>query len=1092
MLKKSLTFLLVLICLGLRADYLDDGFAAPPNQAKPQTWWHWMNCNITKEGIKADIDAMHKAGVGGFTILDIAEGIPEGDVKTASPEWFDMVQYAIECAASHGMEVCVHNCPGWSSSGGPWIQKEDAMKKLTYSETAVEGGRQVAVALPRPPVVMDFYRDIAVIAFPTPADGTRIPNIAGKAYFDLSTNHAYGKEPPAAAIIKRENIINVTDRMDKDGNLKWQCPAGNWTIVRFGFTLTGRYNHPTTRYGRGLECDKLSKKGVKAAWDGMMGIIVKNAGRLSGTALKGSLIDSYEVGAQNWTDNFPADFRRYRNYDVIPLLPILTGRYVESQEFSERFLDDFRRTISELFAECYSEYFNVLCKQANLDFFVEPYIGPFDEILQGRAADVPMGEFWGGSNGTWKAELAGNIAQVFGHKYASTETFTADPNNGRWQMQPSDRKIQGDNAYIAGVNRFIFHSYAHQPWDVTTPGMTMGQWGFHFNRHNTLWKTFPAWLAYLGRAQYMLQQGRVVSDALYIAQQSVPCTDNYNPRLPAGYHANCIDVRSFLEMVKMKKGNVALPNGLTFPLLVANNTANVSPDVLRKLLKLANEGAVILLGEPTKHAFGLTDYPSADIETQKLVRQLWGGLDGKEYTFRNIGDGRVYYGVKPEAILKDLAIAPDFQAEFLPEQVTRPVSYLHRQDDHGNDWYFISNPQQMPVEFTGVFRIDNRVPELWDAQTGKCIDAPAYECVNGSVRVPLRLAQSGSLFVVFRKPAVKKVFYFFKQRVNHIADVAWYPQKTEEDTIDLVIKKATYAANDGFASKDVTERVKSLVAKDGTLNIIASNDVLGGDPAVLHLKHLDLEYTLNGKAFKVSFPENGSVQIPAGIVGKPDYDIIGLDGAVALTAWENGVLVVTNLKGKMSFIPAIGVPKPIAIDGAWEVSFPPNLGAPAKATFPELISFPESKDNGIKFFSGTATYRKTVNLPEEYVNSPLMLDLGMLHDNARVFINGRDCGILWKAPFRVNATGIMKAGANDIRIEVTNRWVNRLIGDEELPPDVEWAGKRLKEWPKWFLEGKTSPTGRIAFTTWHHWYKGDPLKPAGLIGPVQLRIGLRK
>ncbi|MBR5840795.1 MAG: hypothetical protein IKZ84_19825, partial [Victivallales bacterium] len=258
MLKKSLTFLLILICLGLRADYLDDGFAAPPVQARPQTWWHWMNCNITKEGIKADIDAMYKAGVGGFTILDIAEGIPEGDVKTASPEWFDMVQYAIECAAAHGMEVCVHNCPGWSSSGGPWIQKEDAMKKVTYSETAVDGGKQITVVLPKPPVVMDFYNDIAVVAFPTPADGTKIPNFQGKAYYNLDTNHAYGKEPPAAAIISRNDIIDVTDRMDKDGNLKWQCPAGKWTIVRFGYTLTGRYNHPTTRYGRGLECDKLS------------------------------------------------------------------------------------------------------------------------------------------------------------------------------------------------------------------------------------------------------------------------------------------------------------------------------------------------------------------------------------------------------------------------------------------------------------------------------------------------------------------------------------------------------------------------------------------------------------------------------------------------------------------------------------------------------------------------------------------------------------------------------------------------------------------------------------------------------------------
>jgi len=939
---------------------------------------------------------------------------------------------------------------------------------------------------------MDFYNDIAVLAFPTPADGTKIPNIAGKAYFSLDTHHAAGKEPPAAAIIKRQDIIVLTSRMDKDGNLKWQAPSGKWTIVRFGFTLTGRYNHPTTRYGRGLECDKLSKKGVKAAWDGMMGVIVKNAGRLSGTALKGSLIDSYEVGAQNWTDNFPAEFRRYRHYDIIPLLPILTGRYIESQDFTERFLDDFRRTISELFAECYSEYFNVLCKQANLDFFVEPYVGPFDEILQGRYADVPMGEFWGGSNGTWKAELAGNIAQVFGRTYASTETFTADPNNGRWQMQPSDRKIQGDNAYIAGVNRFIFHSYAHQPWDVNTPGMTMGQWGFHFNRHNTLWKTFPAWLAYLGRAQYMLQQGRVVSDALYIAPQSVPCTDTYNPRLPVGYHANCIDVRSFLEMVKVKDGRIALPHGLTFPLLVANNTSNVSPEVLRKLYDLAKNGAVILLGEPTKHAFGLTNYPSDDVETQKLVRQLWGGLNGKEYTSRTIGKGRVYYGVKPEVILNDLAIAPDFEATFLPKQDKLPISFLHRQDDNGNEWYFVSNPQNIPVDFTGVFRVANKIPELWDAQTGKCMDAPSYECIDGAIRVPLRLAQSGSLFVVFRKPAVKPFLHFFKRSVKHAAGVAWYPTKTEESKHQLVIKKAIYAANDGYASKDVTAHVQKLVSKDGILNTIASNTVLGGDPAVLHLKHLRLEYTLNGKDFTEKIPENAPVQIPAGIVGKPDYDISSIDGDVILTAWEDGVLAITHPNGRISYQTAIGVPKPIMLDGPWDVAFPPNLGAPEKATFPELISFPDSKDNGIKYFSGTATYTKTINLPEEYVHSPIMLDLGMLHDNARVFINGRDCGILWKAPFRVNATGIMKAGANDIRIEVTNRWVNRLIGDEELPPDVEWNGKRLKEWPKWFLEGKSSPTGRIAFTTWHHWSKGDPLKPAGLIGPVQLRIGIRK
>ena len=169
MLKRFIALFMAVMAVAIHADYLDEGFAAPPMQAKPQTWWHWLDYNISKEGIKADIDAMYEAGLGGFTILDIGQGIPEGDVKTLSPQWFEMVQYAIECAASHGMEVCLHNCPGWSSSGGPWIQKEDAMKTVTFSETYAEGGKRLEIDLPKPRTVMDFYRDIAVLAFPSVA-----------------------------------------------------------------------------------------------------------------------------------------------------------------------------------------------------------------------------------------------------------------------------------------------------------------------------------------------------------------------------------------------------------------------------------------------------------------------------------------------------------------------------------------------------------------------------------------------------------------------------------------------------------------------------------------------------------------------------------------------------------------------------------------------------------------------------------------------------------------------------------------------------------------------------------------------------------
>ena len=209
----------------------------------------------------------------------------------------------------------------------------------------------------------------------------------------------------------------------------------------------------------------------------------------------------------------------------------------------------------------------------------------------------------------------------------------------------ADVLVQGDNAYIAGVNRFIFHSYAHQPWTVTTPGMTMGQWGFHFNRHNTLWRTFPAWLAYLGRAQFMLQQGRVVSDALYVSSESAPCGMDLSPALPYGYHGNCVDSDTFIKKAAVKDGRVVLPSGLSVPLLIVKHTKNATPELLAKIAELAENGASILLGDRPASPLGLTNYPAADNRQAALAQQLWGDMDGKAKTSRTLGKGHVFFGV---------------------------------------------------------------------------------------------------------------------------------------------------------------------------------------------------------------------------------------------------------------------------------------------------------------------------------------------------------------------------------------------------------------------------------------------------------------
>ncbi len=142
----------------------------------------------------------------------------------------------------------------------------------------------------------------------------------------------------------------------------------------------------------------------------------------------------------------------------------------------------------------------------------------------------------------------------------------------------------------------------------------------------------------------------------------------------------------------------------------------------------------------------------------------------------------------------------------------------------------------------------------------------------------------------------------------------------------------------------------------------------------------------------------------------------------------------------------------------------------------------------MRYFSGTAAYEKEIKIGAERLNSgrELWLDLGAVKNFAEVSLNGQNLAVLWKPPFRVNVTTAAKPGVNTLVVKVTNLWPNRLIGDEQLPPDCEWNGAQLKAWPQWLLDGKPSPTGRLTFTTWHHWTKGAPLLESGLLGPVTL------
>jgi len=1005
--------LMAIICLSLSsaalaapvAETLERGFAQPPPSARPHTWWHWMNGNITREGITADLEAMAQVGVGGAQIFDVQPGTPAGPVSYGSDEWFGMVEHAVREADRLGLQICVHNCAGWSSSGGPWVTPDHAMQMVVTTVTRIQGPTRFEGVLPQPMTRAGFYRDAAVLAYPTPAaetvtmydakpmitasapgfdwaplidedwgtiatlpfgpadpayiqfefpdpftaramtiaptpgaagsgelqvsddgrefravgrfgvpgtdllptpstvsfepvtgrfyrlafdrggrrgavariadlvleSGSRISNWALKAGYARADNPSPDtREVSADSVIPDTGVRDISASMDAEGRLVWEAPQGNWTVIRFGYTPTGKDNHPAPEPGRGLEVDKMSQEAVDAHIDAVMAKVISDVGPLAGKSFYSLLIDSYEVGCQNWTPLFRQEFQRLRGYDPLPYLPAMTGRVVHSVDRTERFLWDVRRTIADLFAEHYFGRFAERLHEHGMLLSAEPYgNGGFEDLQSGGEADIPMTEFWAGGGGDSQgAKLASSMAHTHGRRYVGAESFTADWNNGRWQNHPAQLKALGDFMYAGGVNRFIFHRYAHQPWIGVVPGMTMGPWGFHFERTETWWEQGRAWLEYLARCQYMLQEGRFVGDLVYFdgegAPSSLPGRGGLNPSPPAGFDYDGCDENVILNRMSVEEGRIVLPDGMTYRALVLPPSRTMTPKLLTKVSELVRAGATVIgpkpLGSPS-----LQDAPDCDAQVRALADAMWGDCDGATVTEHAYGKGRVIWGKPLADVFAELSLAPDFQVV----SATRTgVSYIHRLAD-GADSYFVACQNARPEVIECAFRVSDRAPELWDPMSGTAAPAPVYRVEGGRTIVPLRFDPSGSVFVVFRQPPIGDLLVSATHDGRPLLD------PPVASAADLRIVRATYGVltNELPDMVDVTKQLQGMV-RDNQLSVDAVNG-LAGDPAPNIVKQLRVDYTIGGQSRTKTVDENAKLVIPgAADAGKGDLIIV--------------------------------------------------------------------------------------------------------------------------------------------------------------------------------------------------------------------------
>ena len=758
--KNRLSVCLSLLCLALIAsaaptDPLEQSFETPPPAARAHTMWMWMNGHITKAGITADLESMKRVGIGGVKIFNIStlQRFPDGSVSYLSPQWLELFQYAVSEATRLKMELGFHNCAGWSSSGGPWVKPEQAMQTVIIGEATAKGGARFDAMVPRGKVQNNFYRDIAVLAFPTPTDQTRTVGVDAKAgngskHEDMKASEGvkrYDIQPqpvgvPVAAIIPQNGVVDLTKQMAADGRLTWGVPAGNWTILRIGHTCGGQENSAAPKSGTGLECDKLSSEALDAFWAGGVQPVLDKLGPLAGKAFNNLHIDSYEKRQTNWTPRMREEFQKRRGYDPIPFLPTLTGRIIGSSAITERFLWDWRRTIADLFADNYYGHFVDLCHQRGLMTSIEPYGGagtPFESLQVAGKADLPMGEFWvrpGGIGGSVK--IAANAAHTHGIKIVGAEAFTATSENSRWLTHPGALKGYGDAAWASGINRMILHCYAHQAWpDTIVPGMTMGPFGTHFGRNNTWWEQSKPWFSYIARGQQLLQSGKPTADVLAFGGEAAPSqSPDFEDLKAKGYDYDVCGT-DLIGKLTVRDGQVVTPAGTAYKLLVLPKTPWMTPTIAGYVRDLVKVGAAVLGPKPTQSP-SLTGFPACDEEVKKIADTVW-----------NSNNSRVFSGLPVVAAMAKLGVGPDC----LEVTGGKAPPFIHRSIADAEVW-FVANTETTVYASTVSFRIAGRVPELWDAETGRITDAPRWRTTLDRTEVALELTPSSSVFVVFRRP----------------------------------------------------------------------------------------------------------------------------------------------------------------------------------------------------------------------------------------------------------------------------------------------------------------------------------------------------
>lgn len=1087
---------------------LEQGFEQPPASARPRVWWHWMNGNITKEGIKLDLEWMHRIGLGGFQNFDAALNTPklvDQRLVYMTPEWKDAFHFATQLADQLGLEEAIAGSPGWSESGGPWVKPSQAMKKFVWSETVVEGGKPFSGALPKPPTVSGPYQDIPLFNMLAAMTGQPQPKLPE--YFADSAVVAYRlPEGGLPAGDLKAKVTSSGGSVDPavltDGDFVKavklpKAPVGEQSWIQFEF------DRP-----QALRAFTFSLSATVSPFAAASASGVDFEASDDGNSFR-KIANVPNDGAQVHTISFPATTARFFRLAFTTMPPPPPRRQFDT-DFNFGLPPANEYSITEMALHADPRVNRVEEKAAfaplqDLYPFPTPAFVDAEAISKNDVVDLtskmrPDGTLdWTPPQGRWIVlRLGYSLRGITNHPASPEGTgLEVDKLNPQYvkvymetyldNYQSAVGPLMGkrglqyviNDSWEAGAQNWTDNliaeftkrrGYDPHPWLPVLTGRVVESssasdrflWDFRRTLADLVaeyhYDEIEKILKARGMGHYVEShesRRALIADGMEVKRSSdVPMSAMWTQKPGVneeqyGYNA---DIRESASVAHLYGQNLVAAESLT----AASGAWAWSPATLKPT---ADKEMAMGLNRFVIHTS--VHQPLLD-RKPGLSLGPFGQWFTRNETWAELAKPWITYLTRSSYLLQ--------QGRFFAD-----IAYFYGEDSNLTALFANKSPDVPPGYNFDYINADSLIHLLsvkdgeLSAPSGMKYRVLALDPYSKHMSLPVLrkirdLVQSGAV-VAGAKPTDTPSLEDDAQEFQRLAGQLWGADG----------KGASVGKGRVYGDQDLASVLAGLhlppdfeyTKPEPDTNLLfvhrrtADGDLYFVDNRNDRNESLDATFRVQGKAAELWHPDTGKIE-PASYKSADGRTTVPL----RLEPWGTVFVVFRQAaKSPSRTLTEVAESAVGSVEGPWKVSFQPDRGAPPKVTMEKLSDWSESSEQGVKYFSGTATYEKSVDAPGDWFTpgSRIWIDLGEVKNLAEVAVNGKPLGLVWKKPYRVDATEALKPGANTLQVKVTNGWANRIIGDRQ--PNVE------KEYTF------TSPK----------FYKADsPLWPSGLLGPVKI------